>query len=139
MLHFRDSSGLHFRDSHSHDSTPSLQFRDSSGPLFTMYSKISEEEDNKMIKRWQTGVDGVLIFVSPRVHIRIHAQIKWSSVGRFILCRRGSATFRDGSGLEPEFSTSASASGQLGILSQEYLSGSVPQERLMSTPFLHYR
>ena len=68
-LHFRDSVGLHSRD------TPGLQFPDSSGPLFTMYSKIGEEEDNKMTERWQADADGILIFVSPRVHIHIPAHI----------------------------------------------------------------
>ncbi|KAH9979662.1 hypothetical protein BJV74DRAFT_123847 [Russula compacta] len=28
-------------------------FHDSSGPLFTMYSNITEEEDNKVAERWQ--------------------------------------------------------------------------------------
>ena len=34
-----------------------------------MYSKIAEEEDNKMTERWQKDADGILIFVSPRVCI----------------------------------------------------------------------
>jgi hypothetical protein len=48
---------------------PSLQaeyiFGDSSGPLFSMYSKAAEEEDNKMVERWQKDADGILIFVTP--------------------------------------------------------------------------
>lgn len=32
-----------------------------------MYSKLSEEEDNKMVDRWQKEADGILIFVSPRL------------------------------------------------------------------------
>ena len=99
-----------------------------------MYTKIAEEEDNKMTERWQADADGILIFVSPRLRIHIPTRINWNAVGRFILGRRGSATFRDGSGLEPEPSASASTSGQLGILSQEYLSGSIFPKRLMSTP-----
>ena len=39
-------------------------FGDSSGPLFSMYSKIAEEEDNEMAERWQKDADGLLIFVS---------------------------------------------------------------------------
>jgi hypothetical protein len=39
-------------------------FGDSSGPLFSMYSKAAEEEDNKMVERWQKDADGILIFVS---------------------------------------------------------------------------
>jgi hypothetical protein len=36
---------------------------DSSGPLFTMYSKIAEEEDDKMVERWQKDAEGIIIFV----------------------------------------------------------------------------
>ena len=28
-----------------------------------MYSKIAEEEDNKMIERWQKDSEGIIIFV----------------------------------------------------------------------------
>ena len=38
---------------------------DSSGLLFSIYSKAAEEEDNKMVERWQKDADGILIFVSP--------------------------------------------------------------------------
>ncbi|KAF8484504.1 hypothetical protein DFH94DRAFT_842406 [Russula ochroleuca] len=37
-------------------------FGDSSGPLFSIYSKTAEEEDNKMVERWQKDADGILIF-----------------------------------------------------------------------------
>ena len=36
---------------------------DGSGPLFTMYSKIAEEEDDKMVERWQKDAEGIIIFV----------------------------------------------------------------------------
>lgn len=42
------------------------KFSDSSGPLFFMYSKAAEEEDKKMVERWQKDADGILIFVSPQ-------------------------------------------------------------------------
>jgi hypothetical protein len=42
-------------------------FGDSSGPIFSMYSKITKEEDDRDAERWQKDADGVLIFVSPRV------------------------------------------------------------------------
>ena len=61
----------------------------------------------------------------------IPTRINWSAVGRFIFRRRRHATFRDDLGLEAESPASASASGQLGILSQEHLSGSL---RVMRTP-----
>jgi hypothetical protein len=40
------------------------KFSDSSGPLFNMYVKMTEKEDNKMADRWQKDADGILIFVS---------------------------------------------------------------------------
>jgi hypothetical protein len=40
-------------------------FGDSSGPLFSIYSKAADEEDNKMVERWQKDADGILFFVSP--------------------------------------------------------------------------
>src|SRR6266852_103186 len=45
-----------------------LYYRDSSGLLFSMYSKLAEEEDNKMVDRWQKEAEGILIFVSPTVY-----------------------------------------------------------------------
>jgi hypothetical protein len=92
-----------------------------------MYSNIAEAEDNKMTERWQKDADGILIFVS--LFIRVHTPIglNTSAVGRFILCHRRNATFRDNPGLEAE----SSASGDLGILSQEHLSVSLPPERVM--------
>jgi hypothetical protein len=38
-------------------------------PIFSMYSKISKEEDNELAERWQKDADGILIFVSPCVGI----------------------------------------------------------------------
>ncbi|KAH9955731.1 hypothetical protein BJV74DRAFT_954766 [Russula compacta] len=35
---------------------------DSSWPIFSMYTKIAEEEDNKMTDRWTKDADGILIF-----------------------------------------------------------------------------
>ncbi|KAF8494133.1 hypothetical protein F5888DRAFT_1805718 [Russula emetica] len=37
-------------------------FGDSSGPLFSIYPKAAEDEDNKMVERWQKDADGILIF-----------------------------------------------------------------------------
>ena len=44
-------------------------FGDSSGPLFSIYSKAADDEDNKVVERWQKDADGILIFVSPRAAI----------------------------------------------------------------------
>ena len=40
-------------------------FQDGSSPLFSMYSGITKEEDNKTTERWQKDADVILIFVSP--------------------------------------------------------------------------
>jgi hypothetical protein len=61
-------------------------FWDSSGPLFNIYSKAAEEEDKKMVERWQKDADGILIFVSPRVDIRLFLHINWDTIDRSILC-----------------------------------------------------
>ena len=50
-------------------------FWDSSGSLFSIYSKAAEDEDNKMAERWQKDADGILIFVGPRVPIRLSLHI----------------------------------------------------------------
>jgi hypothetical protein len=42
-----------------------------------MYCKIAEEEDNKMIERYQKEADGILIFVSPHVTFREAAHVNW--------------------------------------------------------------
>jgi hypothetical protein len=44
-------------------------FGDSSGPIFSMYSKLAGEEDDEMVDRWQKDADGILIFVSPSIDV----------------------------------------------------------------------
>ena len=62
-------------------------FGDSSGPLFSIYSKVAEEEDNRMVKRWQKDADGILIFVSPhRAVNRATLYMNWNTIDRSILC-----------------------------------------------------
>ena len=65
-------------DRHGHPMTTTNQplqggsnLGDSSGPLFSIYSKAAEEEDKKMVEQWQKDAEGILIFVSHRVHIRL--------------------------------------------------------------------
>ena len=48
-------------------------FGDSSGPIFSMYSKLAGEEDDEMVDRWQKDADGILIFVSPSVDFHTNA------------------------------------------------------------------
>jgi hypothetical protein len=45
-------------------------FSDSSGRLFNMYVKMTEEEDKTMAHRWQKDADGILIFVSLYIGLR---------------------------------------------------------------------
>lgn len=37
-----------------------------------MYSKISEEEDNKMAERWQKEAEEIIIFVGPGSEVAFH-------------------------------------------------------------------
>jgi hypothetical protein len=90
-------------------------FGDSSGPLFSIYSKAAEDEDNKMVGRWQEDATGVLIFVSPRVGIHAALCINWNTIDRSVLCCRGCTPRCDSPGPE------ANKSGYLCILSWEHL------------------
>jgi hypothetical protein len=47
-----------------HQVMENQEFADSSGPLFFMYRRITETEDNTMAVRWQKDAGGILIFVS---------------------------------------------------------------------------
>ncbi len=38
-------------------------------PFFSIYSKAAEDEDNKMVKKWQKDAEGILIFVSLPVSV----------------------------------------------------------------------
>jgi hypothetical protein len=61
-------------------------FGDSSGPLFSIYSKVAEDEDNKVVERWQKDADGILFFVSPCVGIHTTLRMNWETIDRFVLC-----------------------------------------------------
>ena len=93
-------------------------FGDSSGPLFSIYTKAADDEDNKMVERWQKDADGILIFVSPRVGIRLSLNINGSTIDRSILCRSRCTPCRDSPGPEAE------QSGYLRILPWKHLPGS---------------
>jgi hypothetical protein len=47
-------------------------FGDSSGELFSLYSKIAKEEDDEKIERWKKDADGILVFVSQRLYSYSH-------------------------------------------------------------------
>jgi hypothetical protein len=60
---------------------------DSSGPLFTMYSKIAEEEDDKMVERWQKDAEGIIIFVRSVFCFQTsNTRLPKGHIDRFILC-----------------------------------------------------
>jgi hypothetical protein len=112
-------------DSRDHPTTTTNQpsqgasnFGDSSGQLFSMYSKAADEEDDKMVERWQKDADGILIFVSPRVAICLSLHINWNTIDRSILrCSRcPPRCYRPG----PE----TKQSGYLRFLPRQHLSGS---------------
>ena len=90
-------------------------FGDTSGPLFSMYSKAAEEEDNKMADRWQKDADGILIFVSPPVGCYVSLCIIWNTIDGVILCCRCYAAFRVSPEPDPQ------QSGYIFILSRKHL------------------
>ncbi len=74
-----------------HDQPPSQeesQFSDSSGPLFSTYSKIAEKDDDIIAEGWQQDANGVIIFVSPQVTFHAIVCINSMSTGRSTLCNR---------------------------------------------------
>jgi hypothetical protein len=64
-------AGTLLPDDHQHPpkttQTPASQgisnFVDGSGPIFSMYLDMAEEEDKKMAEGWKADADGILIFV----------------------------------------------------------------------------
>ena len=57
----------------SHKTSPRpSNFSDGSGPLFNMYMKTAEEEDDKMADLWQNDAKTILIFASA---IRLHTPV----------------------------------------------------------------
>ena len=53
---------------------------ESSRKIYSVYSKIAEEEDNKMTERWQTSANGILIFVSSCIDIHATTHINRSNM-----------------------------------------------------------
>ena len=98
-------------------------FGDSSGPLFSIYSKAAEDEDNKMVDRWQKDADGILFFVSPRVGIRLSFHINRNTIDWSILRCSRCPPCCDSPGPE------AKQSGHFRILPWQHLSGSCRPER----------
>jgi len=95
-----------------------LHFCDSSWPLYSMYSKFAQEEDDKMAERCQTNADGILIFVSPHECFCVAAQTNLRNTGRSILSDHRHIPYHH----VPRSTTKFA--GCLCVLSREYLSAS---------------
>jgi hypothetical protein len=46
-----------------------FDFVDSSGPIYSMYMEMAEEEDKKMTESWKADAEGILVFV--RLHLLV--------------------------------------------------------------------
>jgi hypothetical protein len=67
-----------------HKKKEQTEFADGSEPLFFMYQKMTEEEDNKVAEVWQKVADGIIIFVSPLAFFTsLHTPRKIHSTGLF--------------------------------------------------------
>jgi hypothetical protein len=44
-------------------------YGDSSWPLYSIYSKIAQQDDNRLVDRCQKDTNGTMVFVSPRVNL----------------------------------------------------------------------
>ena len=52
-----------------------FDYGDSSWPLYSMYCKVAQEDDNKITERCQKDTDGTLVFVSLRVNSGLTVQV----------------------------------------------------------------
>lgn len=93
---------------------------DSSGTLFSLYSEIATEEDDKKMEHWQKDADGILVFVSHYVGILTVISINSNTIDRFILycCRCTSGRVRPRHKTKPP--------GHLRILSRKSILPSFP-------------
>ncbi len=54
-------------DDRDRQSKRELDYGDSSWPLYSMYSKIAQQDDNRLAERCQRDTNGTMVFVSPLV------------------------------------------------------------------------
>ena len=54
------------RSAYNQASQSKSDFVDSSGPIFSTYLEMAEEEDKKLAESWQADAEGILVFV--RIH-----------------------------------------------------------------------
>lgn len=62
-----------------------LDHIDGPGPLFAMYLKASDAEDEKMTSSWRADADGILLFVSANVACELLTMTQ-RNIDWFILC-----------------------------------------------------
>ena len=63
-------SGYHYPPPSAQYQMWQSSFSDSSGPLFAMYLRIVEEQDQKRVERLKADAEQILIFVSHSVSYR---------------------------------------------------------------------
>ena len=76
------------RSAPNEESQADSGFVDSSGPIFSMYMEMAEEEDKKLAESWQADADGILIFVRLYFLVPCLTPAHSSILDWFILCRR---------------------------------------------------
>ena len=64
------------------------EYSDSSRPIYNMYSKIAEKEDNTMVKYYQKNTEGTLVYVSSPVSPLDDSAHRLGNIEWFILCHR---------------------------------------------------
>ena len=109
---------------YQHRSTPNRTLRplggesdydDSSLPLYSIYSKIAKDEDNRMIECCQKYTDGILIFVSSHVSAQMTMH-QLRNIVWFIRCHHWYIAFNINSRPQAELAR------HFRILSTEHLS-----------------
>jgi hypothetical protein len=120
-----DHQGIPADSTHFPEPQRESSFGDSSGPLFSLYSKIAEGDDDKMTERWQKDTKGLLIFVSACHGVNIPAltTMNWNTTDWFVLCYSCCTTRCHHPGHKTK------SSGHLRILSRENLSDSRRSKR----------
>jgi hypothetical protein len=96
-----------------------------------MYSKISKEEDDELVDRWQKDADGIIIFVSPFVDIYTNAHTNQNILDWSVLCCGGYITLPVSPGSEAQFSR------YFCVLSWQYISDSHRHKQHHIT-YVHY-
>ena len=98
-----NQSPLHWQWAQDRASQPEGQsdYIDGSGPIFSMYLEMAEEEDKKMAESWKADAEGILVFVRlclPVPYFQLTHRSDW-----FILlcCRLFALGVDSGSATEP--------------------------------------